>query len=219
MRVGVYRLAMWQGDFAFEMDTLRYRGKIGDNALHAHFALQLVQGVDGPVSVETPDGVITGSNVAIGSLVRHRLCRQEDAIVRWIEPSSAKGRALATRCRTPITNLDDAGPQHPAPAMNEAVRAAIGRVAAGQPSLTGVARDIGISPQKLRLASRVALGGSLRHWTLWLKLGRAARAIVDGVPLAQAAADGGFADQAHLNRTMRAMFGITPGALRSAAHG
>lgn len=210
---------MWRGEFAFEPHAVRYRGGVGDNAFHAHFALQVVQGTGTPISVVTLNGVVTGPVVIIGSLVRHRLPRNDDAVIRWIEPSSAEGLALAARQTAPIMILHAPAPARPTLALETTVRIAIEHIAAGHRSLTSTADDIGISPHHLRRAAHAALGGSLRAWTVWQKLRRAALAIVDGVPLAQAAVDGGFADQAHLNRTMRAMFGITPGAFRSAAHG
>ncbi len=46
---------------------------------------------------------------------------------------------------------------------------------------------------------------------------RAARRLLSrGVPPAVAAAEAGFADQAHLTRWFRRYYGITPGAYRSA---
>ncbi len=48
---------------------------------------------------------------------------------------------------------------------------------------------------------------------------RAARRLLSrGVPPAAAAAEAGFADQAHLTRWFRRYYGITPGAYRGAAH-
>ena len=46
---------------------------------------------------------------------------------------------------------------------------------------------------------------------------RAARGLLSrGVPPTMAAAEAGFADQAHLTRWFRRYYGITPGAYRSA---
>jgi AraC-like DNA-binding protein len=52
----------------------------------------------------------------------------------------------------------------------------------------------------------------LSQWLLWRKLEQAALAISTGASLAEAAHAGGFADQPHFSRTMRRMFGLTPGA-------
>jgi transcriptional regulator GlxA family with amidase domain len=42
----------------------------------------------------------------------------------------------------------------------------------------------------------------------WLQ--RASRSLARGASLAEAALDAGFADQAHLSRSMRRVFGVTP---------
>jgi AraC-like DNA-binding protein len=42
------------------------------------------------------------------------------------------------------------------------------------------------------------------------RLHRAGRSLASGASLAEAALDAGFADQAHLSRSMRRAFGVTP---------
>lgn len=76
--------------------------------------------------------------------------------------------------------------------------------------LGGVARRIGLSPARLRALARAELGAPLAHWRAWLQLERAIGALRRGEPLAAAAVLGGFSDQAHLSRTMRRFFGVTP---------
>jgi AraC-like DNA-binding protein len=46
------------------------------------------------------------------------------------------------------------------------------------------------------------------------RLNHARRMIEAGEPLAEAAAEAGFADQSHLNRHFRKAYGITPGRWR-----
>lgn len=210
---------MWQGKFEFQPHDAHYRGKVGNNDLHAHFAIQIVRGMDRPVSVETPLGLFTAPIVTIGSLIRHRLHQHDDVLIRWVEPSSAEGLALAARHTAPVMTTDAPSTGYREDVLDETMQRAIDQLSSVPQSLATIARDIGISPHRLRRAARATLGGSLCHWTLWLKLRRAVIAIVEGVPLAQAATDGGFSDQAHLNRTMRAMFGTTPGAFQLAAQG
>jgi hypothetical protein len=127
----IERRAMWRGAFAFEPQAVGYHGRVGDSAFQAHFALQLVQGTDTPVSVVTPDGVVSDPIALIGSLVPHRLERNEDAIIRWIEPSSAEGRALAAGQTAPVMILEALADPRPALALEAAVHAAIGHVVAG----------------------------------------------------------------------------------------
>ena len=59
-----------------------------------------------------------------------------------------------------------------------------------------------------------SVGIPLRPYLLWLKLQRAATSIVNGVRLTEAAFEAGFADSAHMSRTFKRMFGMTPSALQ-----
>ncbi|WP_422003303.1 AraC family transcriptional regulator [Reyranella sp.] len=58
---------------------------------------------------------------------------------------------------------------------------------------------------------RAATGTSPHRWQIGRRLLRAQRLIAEGVPLSEAAAATGFADQSHLTRHFAARFGLTPG--------
>src|SRR5207253_5313103 len=67
--------------------------------------------------------------------------------------------------------------------------------------LRGFARELGITPHAYLLQSRTRL----------------ARAqLASGRPIADAAAEAGFADQSHLTRAFARQFGITPGRFMQA---
>lgn len=67
---------------------------------------------------------------------------------------------------------------------------------------------------------RTATGTSPHRYQVGRRLMRAQRLIAAGVPLSQAAAATGFADQSHLTRHFSARFGLTPGRFaRLAASG
>ncbi|MCB1396239.1 MAG: helix-turn-helix transcriptional regulator [Rhodobacteraceae bacterium] len=83
----------------------------------------------------------------------------------------------------------------------------------GAPSVAQAARALGVSPRALQrmMARETGVGPDF-----WRRLGqarRAARAVLAGDPLAEAAADAGYADQAHMTRAFRGWFGVTPGQL------
>lgn len=67
----------------------------------------------------------------------------------------------------------------------------------------------------LARAFRSTYGIAPHAYLLGRRLDSARRRIVDGAPIADVAADLGFADQAHLTRRFRQWFGTTPGALRA----
>jgi AraC-like DNA-binding protein len=81
-------------------------------------------------------------------------------------------------------------------------------------SLESLARLVGLSPSRLMHAFTTSIGTPLRPYLAWLRLQRAAAAIVGGASLVTAAHDAGFSDAAHMTRTFRRMFGMTPSSLR-----
>lgn len=86
----------------------------------------------------------------------------------------------------------------------------------GAGAIAETARRVGLSESHLRALARSQLGLPLSTWLVWRKLERAAREFAQGAGLAEAAVAAGFADQAHCARTMRRMFGVTPGMARAA---
>lgn len=82
------------------------------------------------------------------------------------------------------------------------------------PSLAALASAVGLSPSRLMHAFTESVGIPLRPYVAWLRLQRAAASIVAGAPLAQAAAQAGYSDAAHMTRSFRAMLGMTPSSLR-----
>jgi AraC-like DNA-binding protein len=80
-------------------------------------------------------------------------------------------------------------------------------------SLEELARDVGLSQGRLMHVFTASVGIPLRPYLAWLKLQRAAGAVVAGAPLAEAAHAAGFSDAAHMTRTFRRMFGVAPSAL------
>jgi transcriptional regulator GlxA family with amidase domain len=82
-------------------------------------------------------------------------------------------------------------------------------------SLEALATAVGLSPGRLMHVFTASIGIPLRPYLAWLKLQRAAGAIVSGAPLGEAAHAAGFADSAHMSRTFRRMFGVAPSALQA----
>ena len=89
----------------------------------------------------------------------------------------------------------------------------------GDTSLAALAAAVGLSTGRLMHVFTESIGVPLRPYLQWLKLQRAAAAITAGVPLSNAAVAAGFADSAHMSRTFRRTFGVTPSTLRPLAPG
>ncbi|MEO3746120.1 helix-turn-helix domain-containing protein [Plantactinospora sp. B5E13] len=88
----------------------------------------------------------------------------------------------------------------------------------GEPAATGLvplARLLDVSPYRLSRSFRQLVGVPLTRYRNRLRVGRALDRLEQGTDsLAALAADLGFADQAHLTRTVRAQLGRTPAELR-----
>ncbi|HEX2316416.1 MAG TPA: AraC family transcriptional regulator [Thermomonospora sp.] len=80
--------------------------------------------------------------------------------------------------------------------------------------LDTIAADVGLSPVRLRALVRASAGVPLAGFRKWVRLREAVAELPHGT-VARAASTAGFADQAHLTRTARALVGRTPSSLRS----
>jgi AraC-like DNA-binding protein len=96
------------------------------------------------------------------------------------------------------------------------VRARLGDAAQPTPTLDELAALAGCSRFQVLRHFRAAYGLTPHAWLLVQRADAARRAIAAGAPLAQAAADAGFADQSHMTRVFRRHYGVTPGAWAAA---
>ena len=95
--------------------------------------------------------------------------------------------------------------------LAEELRAILDADLFGAPSIVGAAHTIGVGPTTAARAFRRVFGIAPHAYVLGRRLEAARERILDGVPLAEVAAEVGFADQAHLNRRFKAFLGTTPG--------
>ena len=77
-------------------------------------------------------------------------------------------------------------------------------------SLDQLSRAAGLSPSRFAHVFTESMGIPLRPYLRWLRLQRAARELVTGKSITQAAHVAGFADASHLTRTFRRTLGATP---------
>ncbi|WP_345571355.1 helix-turn-helix domain-containing protein, partial [Nonomuraea rosea] len=124
------------------------------------------------------------------------------------DPGRPAAPATATGLRRPAT------PATPA-AIADAAREAISADHPAAGALLTLAELLAVSPYQLSRAFTRELGISLTHYRNRVRVGRALDRLESGTTsLAALAADLGFADQAHLTRTIRRHVGHTPTALR-----
>ena len=84
------------------------------------------------------------------------------------------------------------------------------------PTLEELALVTGVGPFALMRAFRAETGLPPHAYLNQLRVREARRLLDRGVPPAQAAAESGFADQAHLTRHFKRMLGVPPGAYQRA---
>lgn len=78
------------------------------------------------------------------------------------------------------------------------------------PSLADAAARASVSPTRLTHCFSAEVGIPFRRFVLWARLKRAVEETRRGASLTEAAVEAGFSDAAHLSRTFRAMFGLSP---------
>ncbi|WP_156434831.1 helix-turn-helix domain-containing protein [Bradyrhizobium lablabi] len=189
----------------------------------------VVRGRRGPLSVVGQGQSITGDIVIIRPGVEHHIICGEGGLsamyldgARWISPGT-----LAERLEGRLGELALAGMKLDSDAQRELRE----RLNHGQDRLprkmSAVLADLAAEPMarmnQNELAKRLGLertqalrlfkdstGMTFRQFKRWTGLQHAARLIVAGALVRTAAMDAGFADTAHLTRTFKHSFGLTP---------
>lgn len=80
-------------------------------------------------------------------------------------------------------------------------------------TISDLAKAVNLSESRLAHLFKEQTGTPIRRYLLWLKLRRAIKMIIAGSTFTYAAHQSGFADSAHLSRTYRQMFGVSPSEL------
>jgi len=83
--------------------------------------------------------------------------------------------------------------------------------------LSQLAESTRLSESRFRHLFSAQIGMPLKSYLLWAKLQRAFQCLATDSSLTNAAHMAGFADSAHLSRTFKRMFGLTPGDLNKNA--
>lgn len=228
---------MWNGIAHFGRGWALYRGYAADQRPHAHAAVQVAISDGGPLEVEMEGNfVLEGDVLLIGPMTKHRLRPTQgvvtliyvdlalpfaQAALAGINPRQSgqapEALAAALRAARNDTQQLKAIVEEGNSSIDQRLERAIEEMVRSRRSHTIAlaVRNNGLSPQRARHLARKQLGAPMKTILLWRKLEIAAREIAAGSGLAAAAASAGFADQAHLTRTMKHMFGVTPG---DAAH-
>lgn len=225
----------WSGGLVFEPGLFVFAGSIGSAYAHAHACVQVFDLTAGAVRVTDRHGgtrdVRTVAVIPAGAVHAIEAKVGTRGRVSFIDPSTPTGRAAtwavaeagdpdraSTWTRTALLSGDVPTEDPVHPALRRAL--VLGATCPdGPPDLETLASGVGLSASRLGHLFRDELGLSFPSWRRWIRLRLAFDHIRAGGTLTSAAHAAGFADSAHLTRTCRAMFGITPTeTLRATGH-
>jgi AraC-like DNA-binding protein len=224
--------ALWLGD-----GWAAHRGAVGDSRAHAHHAHQITAS-PAPLLVEIGDHVKRGTGFVIPSLQPHRLRPAAQALNIYVDATSRVGRRLtawlgerpqrlSSTATAALLALDPAAISEGAlltcmeamaeheqeTTLDPRLATVLDRLelAPGEPTpLRQLAEDVGLSEGRLSRLFARQLGLAYRPYRKWRRLQHAFLLLGAGDNLTGAAVEAGFSDAAHLARTVRRLFGVTP---------
>jgi len=224
----------WPGQLTITDGGARWLGAVGDNRPHRHLTAQAVFAPT-PATIRDEQGKAwTGRRLLIDPLVRHTLEAVGDVEVVFLDPTrTGAGHAPIMEDLAPwlqgavLVEAEDpalrfwrgmlagetAPRRPPPPALLASLATIEAALEGGTVRLATVAAEAGLSADRYRHAFAEAFGISFRRHLLWRRMARAVGRISGGQEITAAAHATGFADSAHLARTMRACFGISAGRL------
>ncbi len=202
----------WQGEVWLARDYALFAGRNGDTRAHAHYAHQWVFAEAGPVHMQLDGQPVSGQQLFIPSMHEHAFIDAEQPVlVLFAEPLAYDEHALshiqaatlqdlaAVMTRLPRRQLD--------PRVERAL-AALDNQLHDKVSAHDLARTASLSLSQLERLFADQVGLSVRRLVLWRRLYLALSLALQGSGLTDAAHAAGFADSAHLSRSMRSLLGI-----------
>jgi AraC family transcriptional regulator len=143
---------------------------------------------------------------SIGWRIYDELRRMDASAPLAIEGLLLELVAAASRLQEPNAG---SGPERPR--WLEDARERIHAELGARPSLSGLARAVGVHPVTLARAFRRAFGYTVGEYVRKLRVERAARQLADSdLPLAEIALGAGFSDQSHFSNLFRRHTGLSP---------
>ncbi|WP_057836234.1 helix-turn-helix domain-containing protein [Bradyrhizobium jicamae] len=218
---------MRPGDTAFS--TSVFSVDVAGVARHPNPVTCVVRGRRGPLSVVGQGQSVTGDIVIIRPGVEHHIICGEGGLsamyldgARWPGPGTLAERLEGRLGELALAGMKlDSGAQrelrerldHGQDRLSRRIGAVLEDLAAepmARMSQDELAKRLGLErTQALRLFKH-STGTTFRQFKRWTGLQHAARLIVAGARVRTAAMDAGFADTAHLTRTFKQCFGLTP---------
>jgi len=225
---------VWSNNFTFKESYATYSGCVDDNDFHHHAITQIVISTGQPVKLYSDKSTLQiAKGFIIPPLLMHKIECLSAVEMVYLEPIFAtKLQNPNSRAVAPLEFLSDSlmsllkheqdprlllkqlalNQAHTSSSLDARLVLVFDFLKAdpANHSISAAAKLIGLSEPRLRSLVRDQVGVPLVTWLLWRKLHKSINALIQGANLIDAAIDGGFSDQAHFNRTMKRMLGITP---------
>lgn len=228
----------WKGDIVFSHSMAIFRGHVGDNKLHSHWAAQLTISLDDALVFETASGRQRAKAVYFPSKTAHRLesgyvCsvyfdalsesvpaalskRADDgwaALSLEDLPRGLAGINASTDLRTLMESEIFGSPDtsaDPEKRFETVIREIKAHLAAGQDiDRDALAEMVHLSPTRFSHWFVERAGVPVRSYKKWLKLRIVVDAVLEGKNPMEAAMMAGFSDLAHMSRAFSESFGFT----------
>lgn len=229
----------WQLDIVFSHSVAIFRGHIGPNKPHSHWATQLTIAIDGVIDFQVEDAERqTATALYLSSKVQHQLfsgfvcsiyfdplCKPSiqalghGAGAGWAALSAeqlpAELRSLSdTTDLRALLNSESLRVTAPTSEADDRfgsiARELAEQLRAGQDlDRDALAQRMNLSPSRFSHWFVEQCGIPLRSYKKWLKLRMAMDALLAGENATRAAVDAGFSDLAHMSRAFSESFGLT----------
>jgi AraC-like DNA-binding protein len=222
----------WMGNLMIADGVGVFRGSVGDNRMHRHWAAQISVALEDTFDMEIGGlGCLSLQAAYFRPNVEHRLVSGKvcslyfdpasplfnqlvgpRATENWGEIALTSQLRSFVEARNPVEAiLKDL---HPSQTLDSRIPAVLAYMESSldeksQTNRTVLAKIVGMSPSRFSHWFVEQLGIPVRSYIKWLKLRLAINAMLAGESAVNAALAGGFSDQAHMSRGFANAFGIT----------
>lgn len=207
----------WKGQLWLGRDYGLVHGRLGRTAPHAHYAHQLIIAGGQPLQVSLEGAPQVCDRLFIESLRNHAIMHGADNVLCiYAEPLMFEAQALQDCLADVERSLPAMAqallqcPRRPLndPRIGRALQA-LDSLLAGKVSAVSLAAQAHVSLSQLERLFARQVGLPVRRLVLWRRLRLAMALMLSGSKLTVAAHEAGFADAAHLSRSLKKIFGVT----------
>lgn len=205
----------WQGALWLGRDYCLLAGVSGSARPHAHYAHQLLLAIDEPLRLLVEGQPRCARALLLPSQQVHAFeLAGQPLLALYAEPlafSVGQLQGLADSAPAELPALVEYLRQMPRLPLDARVRqalAAVDQLLVERISAQGLAQRVCLSLSQLERLFAEQVGLSVRRLVRWRRLRLALALALEGATLTEAAHAAGFADSAHLSRTVRELFGI-----------